>query len=879
MSKVKELHEVLSLELGKRHIEATLLPASITANLNPRFPLRPYQERAFKFFVNYWQEAFDGKPRQNHQLLFHMATGSGKTMMMAGLIAYLYEKGCRKFLFFVNSTNIIDKTRDNFLNDQSSKYLFAPTIAVGDRRVDVREVDSFQSVNLDDVNIVFTTIQGLHTALNTPRENGITFEDFEGEKVVLLSDEAHHINADTRNGRGAAQEEFFEGLSWESTVERIFKAHPDNVLLEFTATVDLSDENLAKKYRPRLIFDYPLREFRKDGYSKEVKVLQADLAPFQRALQAVLLSQYRRKVFEKNRQHIKPVILFKSKTIKDSQAFFGEFKDRMKTLQPSDLTDLRLRSTDVDIQRVFRYLTANGITLPNLITELQEDFSDEKLISVNSKEESEQKQIAVNTLESNEYRAVFAVDKLNEGWDVLNLFDIVRLYDTRDSKAGKIGKTTMSEAQLIGRGARYCPFQITSAQPLYGRKFDADLDNELRICEELYYHSAYNPKYIQELNTALQEIGMKPKETREQRVRLKSSFKQSGLYQSGLIFLNERVKYNREDIAGLDSHFITQMHHVALRTGFSKSLVAFDASVEPDRGIDRARQDYALLDFGLPVLRKAVQRIEFYEFANLRRYLPRLASIHEFLTSDSYLGRMKVEVSGLSSQVTDLTPDQKLDAAVQVLEVVAEHVAGDKVEFHGSNDFKPTMVKAVFTDKTLNFMLDGSEDKEFGRSMSDAKQTAYPLDLTTKDWFAFDDCFGTSEEKLLIQYIDKRYPDLKKVYAEAYLVRNEKHFQLFSFADGRPLEPDFVLFLIGKSNTGTMHYQVFIEPKGKLLLRTDVWKEQFLESIKSQGRIEQLIANRHYVVWGLPFFNFDERMPEFEGAFNGLLQDEADTGT
>ena len=95
-----------------------------------------------------------------------------------------------------------------------------------------------------------------------------------------------------------------------------------------------------------------------------------------------------------------------------------------------------------------------------MIAELKEDFSEEKLISVNSKEDSEVKQLAVNSLETNEYRAVFAVDKLNEGWDVLNLFDIVRLYDTRDSKGGKIGKTTMSEAQLIGRGARYCPFQL-----------------------------------------------------------------------------------------------------------------------------------------------------------------------------------------------------------------------------------------------------------------------------------------------------------------------------------------------------------------------------------------------------------------------------------
>ena len=38
-----------------------------------------------------------------------------------------------------------------------------------------------------------------------------------------------------------------------------------------------------------------------------------------------------------------------------------------------------------------------------------------------------EKQLAVNSLEdpSNPYRIIFTVDILNEGWDVLNLFDIV----------------------------------------------------------------------------------------------------------------------------------------------------------------------------------------------------------------------------------------------------------------------------------------------------------------------------------------------------------------------------------------------------------------------------------------------------------------------
>ena len=93
---------------------------------------------------------------------------------------------------------------------------------------------------------------------------------------------------------------------------------------------------------------------------------------------------------------------------------------------------------------------------------------------------------------------------------------------------------------MIGRGARYCPFQMNMEQSPYTRKFDADLDNEMRICEELYYHSAYNPRYIDELNTALEEIGIKAKETKEIDLKLKDGFKQTPFYKTGFIFINEQ---------------------------------------------------------------------------------------------------------------------------------------------------------------------------------------------------------------------------------------------------------------------------------------------------------------------------------------------------
>ena len=137
---------------------------------------------------------------------------------------------------------------------------------------------------------------------------------------------------------------------------------------------------------------------------------------------------------------------------------------------------------------------------------------------------------------------VFTVNMLNEGWDVLNLFDIVRLYETRDGKNGLPGKTTVSEAQLIGRGARYCPFRLSDDESLFERKYDDDIDNPMRICEELYYHCFNEPRYVAELNKALVDSGIKAAVTKEVHLSLKPSFKSTTLYKAGFVFINEKSK-------------------------------------------------------------------------------------------------------------------------------------------------------------------------------------------------------------------------------------------------------------------------------------------------------------------------------------------------
>ena len=239
----------------------------------------------------------------------------------------------------------------------------------------------------------------------------------------------------------------------------------------------------------------------------------------------------------------------------------------------------------------------------------------------------------------------------------------------------------------------------------------------------------------------------------------------------------------------------------------------------------------------------------------------------------NYFLNIKIEVTGLASEVSNLTPDQKLFISSKVLLKLSSIIVSEKIEFKGTKDFFPYMIKSVFTDKTMNFTVGEGEDKQFGRSINDPIEATnlYHLNLNSKEWYIFNDCFGTSEEKLLINFVDKKYDVLKKSYSDIYLFRNEKHFQIYNFSDGRPLEPDFVLYLTRKNDSTIIHYQVFMEPKGKHLLKADEWKENFLTIIKDNFKIEKLFQDKEYIVWGLPFFNSDLRIFEFESGFNELL--------
>ena len=861
------LHEQLEIAFNFG-IPKPEMPESIAQNLNPTFELRPYQEDAFASFIHYFNNDLPGKENPLH-LLFNMATGSGKTLIMAGLILYLYEKGYRNFLFFVNSTNIIEKTKDNFLNPRSSKYLFSENIYFEGEHIEVTEVENFEGIHEKSINICFTTIQKLHSDLTAEKENALTFEDFAKKKIALLADEAHHMNVQTRAQQLELELEE-QKPSWENTVENIFNANPNNLLLEFTATHDYETPAIVDKYRNKVIYRYDLVNFRNDRFSKEVVLVHSDLDPHSRMLQALILNQYKEQVAANNGINLKPVILFKAqRTIAQSQENKANFHKLIDELTADQID--KFRGSDLEIvQRAFRFFDEK-MTTEALVQRLKSVFREEHCLSVNDENEKETYQLRLNNLEDkrNPIRAIFAVQKLNEGWDVLNLFDIVRCYEARDSGKNKIGKTTISEAQLIGRGARYFPFVLPEHTDRFRRKFDEDLDHELRVLEELHYHSIHDSRYISEIRTALIDEGMMDERLETRQLKLKDEFKDTDLYKYGVVWLNKQVPKDYQHIqsfADLAKLGVKQKNYEhAIYTGAGGVTTVMENAAVPVAQGNQNSRDVKVVDIEQNIVRSALARNPFFTFASLKQYFPHLASVREFITSKNYLGGLAITFKG---NLVGLEENRaaKLSACEGLLSQIESEIRKEITEYQGTKHFYEHHVRAVFTDKTLKFSVDTPR--------ADDSDTAYLVKIS--DWFAYDTLYGTSEEKAFVAMLDRWIQESTKTYEDIYLLRNEGHFSIYSFSDGSPFQPDFVLFLREK-NGESLSYQLFIEPKGEHLAETDRWKEKFLQEIRAEYRSKILTENSKYRIIGVPSFYHERYENQFKDDLNAALTETAQT--
>ena len=227
------------------------------------------------------------------------------------------------------------------------------------------------------------------------------------------------------------------------------------------------------------------------------------------------------------------------------------------------------------------------------------------------------------------------------------------------------------------------------------------------------------------------------------------------------------------------------------------------------------------------------------------------------------LNDIDVTVESRYTNFRELTQDDKLYVVEEILKKIADGFDEAKNKYYGSDKFESYPIKKMFSDKIIRkYTVNYAGDKETGISQKDKIETKYYENLDAIEWYAYDDNYGTSEEKLLVRALKEVMEDLKENWTDIYLLRNEKAVRIYSFETGQAFEPDFLMFANDKKH-GNTSWQIFIEPKGSQFVGgskefsdgKEAWKEEFLNEITRRDEASTLVDNSRFRIVGLPFYN------------------------
>lgn len=432
-----------------------------------------------------------------------------------------------------------------------------------------------------------------------------------------------------------------------------------------------------------------------------------------------------------------------------------------------------------------------------------------------------------------------------------------------------VAAATVSEKQLIGRGVRYFPFAFEGKQP-NKRKFDNDMQHELRILEELFYYTHdEQSRYITELKNELRKDGYLPEKDDDKVLatfKLKSEFADNKDFRELLIWANKKIPNPNAKSNNADS---LQANPQTLPFQVHGNQLLQETQFTADENDETARQIGTQNNFTQTIKMSEMERHIFNKALHIKGknsqslfHFDRLQSKLDIQNRNELQNKLlkdwQIEFLGLE-QDKQVRPDDKLAGCLKILEMVEKHLNESDIPFIGTKEFTPKKLWEIF----------GTPKQKWVKK--DDIKTAI---ATQNDWYVMDNFAGTGLEEALIQFISARLGDLKSQY-DVHLIRNEEVFKLNNFADGEGFMPDFVLLLKDKQKSSSdsvddfLHYQIFIEPKGGHLVENDSWKEAFLKSITVEyGRDKILQKNTpHYRLIGLPFFTDHQKNGQFTELF------------
>lgn len=348
---------------------------------------------------------------------FSIATGIGKTRLMAACIIYLYlKKGIRHFFVLAPNLTLYEKLIRDFGDTSYSKYAFRgiaelvhnqPVVITGDNYEQVRGLFSDTYVQINVFNIAKFNIDSKESKKGAPRMKrlseylGQSYFDFLSklDDLVILMDEAHRYHADASK-KAINELRPILGLEMTATpMDEKGKAFK-NIVYEYNLAQALSDGKYVKN---------PTVAKRKNFEKGSLTEKELDILKLEDAISIHENAKLHLELYAKNNDllPVKPFILVVCKNIQhatetvellENDMFDGRYKGKVLQIDSST-------KKDEEVDRLFVSL-----------------------------EEAD-----------NEIEIVVHVNMLKEGWDVKNLYTIVPL---------RAADAPILVEQSIGRGLR-----------------------------------------------------------------------------------------------------------------------------------------------------------------------------------------------------------------------------------------------------------------------------------------------------------------------------------------------------------------------------------------------------------------------------------------
>jgi superfamily II DNA or RNA helicase len=380
-------------------------------------------------------------------LLLNVVTGGGKTVIIAGIIAYLrIVHDFNKFLILVPNTIVRQRLVDDF--DPSSKKFVYNTFHFFFNNYDyLKEQFSLhimeQGADASGIRSSNIVLGNVHQIYEGKVNLSILMDDRNIDRMAIFNDEAHNTKAKQYNLLLKKLEaKRFIRLDTTATPERLDGLHPDSEMIYEYGIKEAMRDKVVKRV---VVFKPDVEQVKLNWKDEAGKIYSVDEVPWDQ-----IEKGWVERSFDGKKIKVPSVkyVMDDNPSIQILQVALECLKYQMKAV-PSDV-DGRPK------YKPLLFIVTFCIDDANHIAKILRSVFEKKVLVVTNKSPDDDKDEAMalnRDMKNVKYDVVVSVMMLREGWDVRNI-SVICLFRKFSYKMIDGKPTSIFGPQVIGRGLR-----------------------------------------------------------------------------------------------------------------------------------------------------------------------------------------------------------------------------------------------------------------------------------------------------------------------------------------------------------------------------------------------------------------------------------------